>query len=145
MTEQLQICSCGKIPNSLIIAEGVSYNWALVMGDCCNEWLVEFRTEGHDLDSAKCMLLAVDEWNRVLRKETNSSTTPCYFLPCPWCGSKPYEFMDGMLWCGNDDCQSRKRTKMTADAWNNRHVSELSKDDLRLLMIAVQYIENSKR
>lgn len=43
------------------------------------------------------------------------------YLPCPWCGSQPYEFMEGDVWCGNDKCQSRKRTRMTRDEWNTRY------------------------
>lgn len=51
----------------------------------------------------------------------NSGATCCSLLPCPWCGSDPYEFQDGKLWCSNDECQSRKESKITKNDWNKRH------------------------
>ena len=55
-----------------------------------------------------------------LPKGSQYAGLTCY-LPCPWCGSQPYEFQNGDLWCGNDECPTRKRTKMTPEDWNNQN------------------------
>ncbi len=62
----------------------------------------------------------------------------CYLLPCPFCGVKPTEDSTGMIVCKSCLKKDNAVASPNADTWNNRHVSELSEDDLRLLMIAVE-------
>ncbi len=50
------------------------------------------------------------------------------YLDCPWCGAQPYVFQGGMLWCSNDNCQSRKQTRMTCEDWNRR-ADEVEKEE----------------
>ncbi len=65
---EIKICPCGKTPKKLCISESNTSKWAYVCGDCCGEWNVEFRTEYQKLDTAKCMELAIQEWNYVKRR-----------------------------------------------------------------------------
>lgn len=68
----LAACPCGNIPPSLcIVGEQGSAKWAHVYGMCCGEWLIEFRTNYHALDSAECMALATEAWNEAPRAANN--------------------------------------------------------------------------
>ena len=61
-------CPCGKIPEELVIVgSGLSSKWANVFGDCCGEWMIEFRSAYNDHDSEECMALATAAWNDAPR------------------------------------------------------------------------------
>lgn len=67
MTE-LKPCPCGKTPERLYIVDiGQGSKWANVMGNCCNEWMVEFRAHYKRLSSEECMKLAIEGWNEAHR------------------------------------------------------------------------------
>ncbi len=67
---ELKPCPCGKIPTELHISDaGQGGKWANVCGNCCDEWMLEFRTDYNNLDSDECMKLAVDWWNDAGRGE----------------------------------------------------------------------------
>ena len=66
--DKLKACPCGKIPKELSITDaGQGSKWAYVMGDCCGDWEIEFRTEYSALDSDECMALAIEGWNAAQR------------------------------------------------------------------------------
>ncbi len=60
-------CPCGAIPLSLHIQEGPTLKHAFASGDCCNVWLVEFRTHKYEPHSAESMSLAIKAWNEEKR------------------------------------------------------------------------------
>jgi len=65
---ELKKCPCGETPSKLWITDaGQGGKWAHVAGMCCNEWMIEFRTEYNGLDSDKCMELAIENWNEAKR------------------------------------------------------------------------------
>lgn len=65
---ELKRCPCGQIPESLCVDEGAAGGkYAVVSGNCCNEWSVEFRTGFHDIGSDKCIEEAIKEWNEAKR------------------------------------------------------------------------------
>ena len=70
--QNLKPCPCGKIPNSLLIADN-GVKWAYAFGDCCNEWHIEFRTAYNPIDSDECMSLAVEAWNIANREAAQQS------------------------------------------------------------------------
>jgi hypothetical protein len=64
----LAACPCGKTPQELSITDaGQGGKWANVSGNCCGEWMIEFRTNYENLDSDKCKALAVEAWNAAPR------------------------------------------------------------------------------
>ena len=63
---KLKKCPCGKTPTELGITDWNS-KWALVYGQCCGEWMVEFRTQYEDTGCAKCMEYATLAWNEAPR------------------------------------------------------------------------------
>lgn len=68
MTTKLKPCPCGQVPEKLAIGEaGQGSKWALAYGDCCNEWMIEFRTRYEPLDSEACMQFAIEAWNNSPR------------------------------------------------------------------------------
>ena len=61
---ELAPCPCGEIPDSLCIQEhGQGGKYMIVMGNCCNEWLIEFHTH----------YSSEDELRRYARKAWNAS------------------------------------------------------------------------
>lgn len=60
-------CPCGKASPNLCIEKSSTAKWALVYGGCCGEWIVEFRTKYHHIDSPECIELATAKWNRAPR------------------------------------------------------------------------------
>jgi hypothetical protein len=61
-------CPCGKIPIELYITDAnQGSKWAYVNGDCCGEWMIEFRTNYYNLDSPECRELALEAWNTAPR------------------------------------------------------------------------------
>lgn len=67
---EIKPCPCGETPEELYISDaGQGGKWGYVYGDCCSIWEVEFRTHYNDLDSDKCMQLALEAWNGSPRKD----------------------------------------------------------------------------
>lgn len=67
--EKLKPCPCGETPINLCLEFGNTPKYALVSGDCCGLWLVEFKTKYYELNNNKCMELAIKAWNKTPRKE----------------------------------------------------------------------------
>lgn len=65
----LKPCPYGKTPTKLYISLTETTKYALVYGDCCTEWMLEFRTYYHKPDSKECMKLAIEKWNDGPRAE----------------------------------------------------------------------------
>lgn len=65
--EPLKPCPCGKTPKKVYVEEGQSCKWAMVYGDCCGEWNVEFRTQYLKIGSEELHKFAVEEWNEAPR------------------------------------------------------------------------------
>lgn len=66
---ELKPCPCGEIPTRLeITGQGGKSKWANVSGNCCGEWMIEFRTHYTEPDSDKCAELAREAWNSAKRK-----------------------------------------------------------------------------
>jgi hypothetical protein len=70
--QNLKPCPCGKIPDTLLIADNGA-KWAYAFGDCCNEWHIEFRTAYNPIDSKECMARAVTAWNLADRNAAEHS------------------------------------------------------------------------
>lgn len=67
---KLKPCPCGKIPEALIIVEnGQGAKWAVASGDCCGEWMIEFRTHYNKFGSKECRDLANAAWNEAPRAQ----------------------------------------------------------------------------
>ena len=65
----LKSCPCGQPLDGLIITEnGQGTKYANVAGNCCGEWMIEFRTNYESLESKKCMQLAISAWNSAPRE-----------------------------------------------------------------------------
>jgi hypothetical protein len=62
-----KMCPCGKVPDALIVEAGSTAKDAVVSGNCCNEWLIEFSTNFHVFGSKKMHELALIAWNRAGR------------------------------------------------------------------------------
>jgi len=61
-------CPCGETPDGLCITDaGQGGKWANVAGNCCGEWMIEFRTQYFAQDSDECMKLAREAWNETKR------------------------------------------------------------------------------
>ena len=70
-------CPCGEIPERLCIVEqGGKY--AMVCGNCCDDWHIEFRTNYHAFGSPELNALALAAWNKAPRA---SATKPCWVTP----------------------------------------------------------------
>jgi hypothetical protein len=67
--QRLQPCFCGRIPKRLCISEGHSCKYSFASGDCCGEWMIEFRTEYRRDDDPKLLELAAKAWNAAPRGE----------------------------------------------------------------------------
>jgi len=65
--EGLKPCPCGKTPTKLLISQSETTKYAYIYGNCCTEWIIEFRTKYYKLDSPECMELAIAEWNNAPR------------------------------------------------------------------------------
>lgn len=67
-TGGLARCPCGAIPDALgIMDTGQGRKYMACMGTCCGEWMIEFRSDYHQQDSAECMERAIEAWNRAPR------------------------------------------------------------------------------
>lgn len=64
----LAACPCGKTPTDVDIYDACQGGkWANVVPNCCGDWMIEFRTSYHALDSAECKRLAILAWNHAPR------------------------------------------------------------------------------
>lgn len=64
-------CPCGQTPSELgIDADHEQPKWALVYGDCCGEWHVEYKNGYLPLDEPEAMRLARQAWNDAPRAQT---------------------------------------------------------------------------
>ena len=61
-------CPCGEIPTELIIEKG-GRKYSFAYGDCCSDWLIEFRSNYFKPDSIECKQLALKAWNGTKRKD----------------------------------------------------------------------------
>jgi len=63
-TREILPCPCGQTPKELhSVDNGQGGKWAMVYGDCCGEWHVEYRTEYKDLESPEGKEIARVAWN----------------------------------------------------------------------------------
>mgnify|MGYP000282822972 CR=1 FL=1 len=69
MNDELKPCPCGKTPTKLHIETGATCKYSYASGDCCGEWLIEFRTHYLLAGTDGAMELAVEAWNEADRKE----------------------------------------------------------------------------
>lgn len=66
----LKRCPCGKVPAALhVSAEGNTPKWAMVYGDCCAEWHIEFRAGYKRLGSREMRERATQAWNTAPRHD----------------------------------------------------------------------------
>lgn len=78
----LKPCPCGRPIDDLFISHtNAGGKWAFVSGDCCGEWMIEFRANYLPLESDECKCLAREAWNNAPRKYVDaaidhSSETP---------------------------------------------------------------------
>ena len=61
--------------DSVCVIEGNSSKYMHVVGVCCGEWMIEFRTNYHPADTEECLALAVEAWNNAPRGEWNDQAT----------------------------------------------------------------------
>ena len=67
---KLAKCPCGKIPLVLVIEAANTYRYGYVYGDCCHDWIVEFkRNTTMEIDSPENIKLATEAWNNAPRGE----------------------------------------------------------------------------
>ncbi len=68
--DKLAPCPCGMPISELQITDsGEGGKWANVAGNCCGEWMIEFRTGNENLTSEKCLSLAIAAWNSAPRQD----------------------------------------------------------------------------
>jgi len=76
MSEELKPCHCGRpLDNLTIIDSGQGGKYANVCGDCCGEWMIEFRTQYNGLTTPECMSLAIKAWNEAPRAKQGTNKT----------------------------------------------------------------------
>lgn len=66
----LKECPCGLTPLNLVVlgeAEGARPKYAFVAGDCCNEWIIEYRNQYEPIGSPEAIARAIKEWNAATR------------------------------------------------------------------------------
>jgi hypothetical protein len=67
-SQQLLPCPCGKTPDRLTItAETRTPKYAHCSGDCCGDWLIEFRADYAEPDTNACQSRAAASWNAAAR------------------------------------------------------------------------------
>ena len=75
MTVELKRCPCGEVPTTVCVIEGNSSKYMHVVGGCCGEWMIEFRTNYHPAGTSECKALAVEAWNNAPRGNWNDQAT----------------------------------------------------------------------
>lgn len=76
MTNELKPCACGHVPEGLRIEGEVKAKFARVCGECCGEWIVEFRNDYCPLDSEQSWDRAAQAWNSAPRPEPRVEREP---------------------------------------------------------------------
>lgn len=79
---KLAPCPCGKTPTELDVVPSDTL-WAIVQGDCCGEWAIEFRLDEISVDSKEAYRLACEAWNNAPRSkhdQKNPGAKPGYRL-----------------------------------------------------------------
>ena len=72
MASELKPCPCGEKPTGLDITDGSQGGkYHYVSGDCCGEWIIEFRANYTPVKSSACMALATEAWNSAPRKRAD--------------------------------------------------------------------------
>ena len=67
---ELKPCPCGKLPEELIVTrEHDRSKYAMVSGDCCGEWEIEFRAD-HLTDDVLIKKMANEAWNKAKRTQS---------------------------------------------------------------------------
>lgn len=64
--EALKPCPCGQTPTTLQLFGAPPQKYTMAAGDCCNEWIIEFRSQ-YERDDAKLQDLAAKAWNAMQR------------------------------------------------------------------------------
>lgn len=64
---ELKPCPCGKTPTDLHITDGDTYRWKNVMGNCCNEWVVEARVQPLIGEEKTERDACINAWNEAPR------------------------------------------------------------------------------
>lgn len=75
MTVELKRCPCGEVPTTVYVVESNSSKYMHVVGGCCGEWMIEFRTNYHPAGTSECKALAVEAWNNAPRGNWNDQAT----------------------------------------------------------------------
>lgn len=65
--DDLEPCPCGKTPTKLVIMGSAPCKWAHASGDCCGEWMIEFRSNYLAFDDATCIAHARAAWHDAPR------------------------------------------------------------------------------
>ncbi len=78
--EILKSCPCGRTPKKLCIY-GLDAKWKFVMGECCNEWSIEFRTAYFKDGSKELMDMATIAWNEAPRPTAAVDGLASYLKP----------------------------------------------------------------
>lgn len=72
-TDGLAACPCGKTPTDVYIQDaGQGGKWANVAPNCCDEWMIEFRTNYEGFHTDECKRLAIEAWNNAPRAAKTS-------------------------------------------------------------------------
>ena len=66
---ELLPCPCGETPTTLNIAEGWSFRWRIISGNCCGEWEHECRvpTIGENATEEGQLAACIKAWNDLPR------------------------------------------------------------------------------
>ena len=67
MSDLIKPCPCGKTPTKLSVKETLSGKWAYVEGNCCGDWIIEYRN-GYATGKEQ-YTLAVEAWNEAPRAD----------------------------------------------------------------------------
>ena len=62
----LELCPCGQRPDLLIIEMQERAKWGRAFGDCCSEWMIEFRN-GYTAEPKVSQVRAAAAWNDMPR------------------------------------------------------------------------------
>ena len=74
-------CPCGETPKKIVIEGDDRAKWARCYGDCCGEWIVEYRNNYNRIPSDEAQTLAEQAWNDAPRY---ALPEPMRDEPKPW-------------------------------------------------------------
>ena len=60
-------CPCGKTPEKILVEGEDRSKWARCYGDCCGEWMIEYRNSYEHIPSDESQQLAEQAWNDAVR------------------------------------------------------------------------------